>query len=576
MGSNEDIADLVWRNKYRQRNAEGVWDQSISDTWRRVAHALAKVETNASHWERGFLDILQDFRFLPGGRILAGAGTGKPVTLFNCFVMDAPSDDLRSLFRTLGEGALTMQAGGGVGYDFSGLHPSGASLARGSAPGPLAFLHVWQSVCAALTASAERRGAMMATLRCDHPDIEAFVNAKRDPGALHHFNLSVLVTDEFMQAVEQDRSWALRFREGEVAASVARPARALWEQIVRAVYDSAEPGIIFVDRVNAWNNLGYAETISATNPCGEVPLPPYGACDLGSINLPQFVRAPFSERAYLDTAAIEQCVQTAVRLLDNVYDVSDFPLPQQAEIARRSRRLGIGVTGLADALAMLGLRYDSAAARTLASQTMAAICANAYQASVALAREKGSFPAFAAEVFTARAFVRQLPPALRGDIARYGLRNSHLLAIAPAGSISLLAGNVSSGLEPIFAARYARSIRTGGTQTTLEVEDYACREFRVSHPGQTFPQSIVTLEQVSAQAQLEMQAALQRHVDNAVSKTVSVPKQTTFEAFADLYRRAYELGLKGCTLFRPNQVRGQVLSVLGCTSAAAEVCASEG
>jgi ribonucleoside-diphosphate reductase alpha chain len=569
------LAELVWRSKYRQRDASGMWDESLADTWARVARALAQAERDAFVWEWRFLGVLEDFRFLPGGRILAGAGTGRAVTLFNCFVMGALDDALPKLFRALEEGALTMRAGGGVGYDFSGLHPAGTDAATGTAmPGPVAYLHVWQSMCAALTAGTQRRGAMMATLRCDHPDIEAFIDAKRDPAALRHFNLSVLVSDAFMRAVQEDRAWPLHF--GGVPTQQTLPARKLWRRLARAAYDSAEPGVIFVDQINRWNNLDYRETISATNPCGEVPLPVYGACDLGSVNLTRFVRDPFTPRAHLDVSGIEQCTQTAVRMLDNVYDVSPFPLPQQAQAARASRRLGIGITGLADALAMLGLRYDAQAARTLAAQTMQTICAAAYEASVALASEKGSFPAFVGEAFAAQPFIQQLPPQLRSDIARYGLRNSHLLAIAPAGSISLLAGNVSSGLEPIFAARYNRTVRIAARQDALEVEDYACHLFHALHPGQPLPQACLTLDQISPRAQLEMQAALQHHVDNAISKTVSVPQAIAFDDFADLYRIAYELGLKGCTVFRPNSPRGQVLSAVGCNGASVQACEAQG
>ena len=582
-GERPGIGALTWRAKYRRADAAGTPEQNVAATWRRVAHALAQAEAPAqrAEWERRFYSILEDFRFLPGGRIFAGAGTAQRVTLFNCFVMGVLDDSLDGIFDGLKEGALTMQQSGGVGYDFSPLRPGGAQ-ARNSgvvASGPVSFMRIWDAMCATILSTGARRGAMMATLRCDHPDIEAFIAAKHAAGELRHFNLSVLVTDDFMDAVKRDAEWPLVFpfaepgaetilREwpgaaGPRACTVVRRvrARALWNAIMRANYEYAEPGVIFIDRVQRLNNLHYCERISATNPCGEIPLPPYGACDLGSLNLTQFVREPFTPSARLGFEAVAQTAAVAARLLDNVYEVSNFPLPAQRDTARASRRLGLGMTGLADALLMLGVRYDSAEARALAAQAMRTICHSAYRASAAAARDKGTFPLFEAGAYLEGEFVRALPDDIRAAIAAHGVRNSHLTAIAPAGTISLLAGNVSSGIEPVFAARFQRNARLeSGALQTLEVVDYACRRYQeLRRDENALPPALVAATEIAPEAQIELQAVLQPYVDNAISKTVNVAQDIGFDAFKSVYERAYALGLKGCTTFRPNPVTGAVL-----------------
>ncbi len=553
--TSDDIDEYVWRTKYR---APG--ETSVADTQMRVARALAAVEPDrADEWAARFANLLADFKFIPGGRILAGAGLGKTVTLFNCFVMGEIEDSIPGIFRALQESALTMQQGGGVGLDFSTLRPFGATAGStgGVASGPVSFMTLWDAMCETMLSTGARRGAMMGTLRCDHPDIESFVDAKRQAGRLTHFNLSVQITDAFMAAVRASASWTLRF-PGTPERVVA--ARGLWDRLLRAAYDCAEPGLLFIDRINRTNPLRYCEQIGATNPCGEVPLPPYGACDLGSLNLTRFVRAPFTPEARLDLAALADAVPTAVRLLDNVIDASRFPLPQQAEAARRTRRIGLGITGLADALVMLGLGYGAARSLELAGEAMQAICHAAYRASVALAKEKGAFPSFDAGKYLDGEFARRLPADIRDAIARDGLRNSHLIAIAPAGTISLLAGNVSSGVEPIFAADYDRAVTTpAGDRERFVLTDYAVGQWRAGGRAGA-PPALLTGGQVSATAQLDMQAALQPHVDNAISKTVSVPEATSFEAFRNIYDLAYDRGLKGCAVFRPNPVTGAVLA----------------
>jgi len=556
------LARSIWSQRYRFVPASGPAEASIDATFDRVARALAAAEPrDRGHWAVRFREVLDDFRFLPGGRILAGAGTARRVTLFNCFVMGTVEDSLDGIFAALRESALTMQQGGGIGVDFSTLRPRAApaDATGGIASGPVSFMDLWNQMSDTVTGVGPRRGAMMGTLSCEHPDVADFIDAKRRAGRLTHFNLSVLVSDAFMRAVEVDADWTLAFAHAGVERRVG--ARALWDAIVDSAYASAEPGVLFIDRIRAEDNLAYAETISATNPCGEIPLPPYGACDLGSINLTRFVRAPFTVEAALDLDALAATAGVATRMLDNVYEVSRFPLPQQETAARGSRRLGLGITGLADALAMLGLNYVAPAARGVAAEAMRTICEAAYTASIELARERGSFERFDRQRYLAAPFVTRLPAHVREAIARHGIRNSHLTAIAPAGTISLLAGNVSSGLEPVFALEYARDVRQpDGSTAHVAVEAYAVARFRALRGSEALPDTFVTAREVVAEDQLAMQAALQPHVDNAISKTTNVAADIPREEFGRIYRRAWELGLKGCTVFRPNAVTGAVLS----------------
>ena len=581
-----DISRRIWDTKYRFRELGEIRDQSVEDTWRRVARALASVEKSGRvEWEQRFYSVLEGFKFLPGGRIQAGAGTGHRVTLFNCFVMGTIEDSLDAIFDALKEGALTMQQGGGVGYDFSTLRPGGTpAVSVGvTASGPVSFMQIWDAMCATILSTGARRGAMMATLRCDHPDIEEFIRIKQDAAKLRHFNLSVLVSDAFMQAVQADADWPLVFPLGarDLAAAentvervwsgsmlpvrcrVVRTLRArqLWDQVMQATYDYAEPGVIFVDRVNALNNLWYAEQISATNPCGEIPLPPYGACDLGSINLTQFVQAPFSAKAVLDLEGIAGTAAIAVRMLDNVTDLSRFPLDKQKEVAHSTRRLGLGLTGLGDALIMLGIPYGTPAAARVAGEVMQRLCESAYQTSIELAREKGAFTRLDKDKYLQGKFISHLPQTIRDGIARHGIRNSHLTAIAPTGTISLLANNVSSGLEPVYRFEYKRRVREAdGSLSEHAVSDYAHRLYRELNGAQApLTPAFVTAAEVSPFMHLDMQAALQPWVDNAISKTVNVPQDYSFEQFRSLYEYAYSKDLKGCTTFRPNPVTGQVL-----------------
>ncbi|MBM3605694.1 MAG: adenosylcobalamin-dependent ribonucleoside-diphosphate reductase [Alphaproteobacteria bacterium] len=565
------IAEQIWDMKYRMKDAEGqAVDGSVEDSWRRVARDLARVETDPAHWEEKFYSALEDFKYLPAGRILAGAGTGRSVTLFNCFVMGTIPDSMGGIFDMLKEAALTMQQGGGIGYDFSTIRPRGAAVkgVAADASGPLSFMDVWDAMCRTIMSAGSRRGAMMATMRCDHPDVEQFIEAKQDSARLRMFNLSVLVTDDFMEAVKADGPWDLKF-EGKVYRTVQ--ALDLWNRIMKATYDFAEPGVIFIDRINKANNLSYVETIAATNPCGEQPLPPYGACLLGSINLARLVTNPFTDAAELDPEALDDLVRTAVRMMDNVVDASRFPLDAQAQEAQNKRRIGLGVTGLADALLMLGLRYGADDAVEQTRAWMKAIARSAYLASVDLAREKGAFPLFDAQKYLASGFMSKMDADVRDAIAEHGIRNALLTSIAPTGTISLYAGNVSSGIEPVFAYAYTRKVlQKDGSRTEEEVVDYAVQMWRDLKGDAELPDYFVNAQTLAPKDHVAMQAAAQEWVDSSISKTINCPEDISFEAFKDVYLAAWDLGCKGCTTYRPNDVTGSVLSVSEKTDKAPE------
>lgn len=570
------ISQQIWDMKYRLKDGHSgaPLDATVQDTWRRVAQALAAVEKTQERalWQERFYQALNGFKFLPAGRILVGAGTDRTVTLFNCFVMGIIPDTMGGIFEMLKEAALTMQQGGGIGYDFSTIRPKGAHVAGvgADASGPVSFMDVWDAMCRTIMSAGSRRGAMMAVLRCDHPDIEDFIDAKSDPARLRNFNVSVLATDAFMQAVAEDRAWPLVF-EGKVFRTIS--AKELWMRIMRATYDYAEPGVIFIDQINRRNNLWYAEQISATNPCGEQPLPPYGACLLGSINLAALVNDPFEAYAELDRGKLEQTTTAAVRMMDNVVDTSRFALLAQEEEAHKKRRIGLGVTGLADALAMHGLTYGSDEAIHALRQWLKILRDTAYRASVALAAEKGPFPLFDRDKFLKSACVQELDADLRAEIAVHGIRNALLTSIAPTGTISLYAGNVSSGIEPIFATAYQRRVlQPDGSATFEEVRDFAVTAYyRKFGEGADLPDTFVTAQTLSPEAHLKTQAAAQAYIDSAISKTINLPEDISFEDFQSVYRDAYALGCKGCTTYRPNAVTGSVLSVAQISGEAANL-----
>ncbi|MBP5856479.1 adenosylcobalamin-dependent ribonucleoside-diphosphate reductase [Marivibrio halodurans] len=548
--------------KYRLKKPDGTpVDNSIEGSWERVADALAAAEAEPAVWRERFLEALRDFRFMPAGRILAGAGSRRDVTLFNCFVMGTIPDNIAGIFDGLKEAARTLQQGGGIGYDFSTLRPRGAPVGGvgSDASGPVSFMEVWDAMCRTIMSAGYRRGAMMGTMRCDHPDIEEFVDAKAEAGRLTNFNMSVLASDAFMEAIDADEPWDLVF-EGKVFRTVR--ARDLWGRIMRSTYDHAEPGVIFIDRINARNNLNYCETIAATNPCGEQPLPPYGACLLGSINLARFVTDPFGDAAALDEEAMAATVATAVRMLDDAIDVSRFPLEAQQEEARAKRRIGLGVTGLADAFLMLRVRYGSAESVALTERWLGRVQEAAYAASSDLAAEKGSFPLYDADAFAASETVRRLPEPVRARIAARGMRNGLVTSIAPTGTISLVAENVSSGIEPVFSFRAKRSVLApDGSREAHDVVDYAYRIYRDLFGAEAeVPDYFVDAQTLAPDDHLAIQAAAQRHVDSSISKTINLPADISFEAFKDVYAKAFAMGCKGCTTYRPNAVTGAVLT----------------
>jgi len=567
-----DITKDVWKDKYRYKD-----ESSPHASHRRVSEAIMGIEKDPS-WAVLCYEAMCAGLWMPGGRIQAGAGTERNVTLHNCYVNATLEDSMEGIMLGLSNAAYTLRQGGGIGTDFTPLRPEGARLKRLGAgavsSGAVSFMGIWDAMCATIMSAGYRRGAMMGTLACWHPDIEKFIEAKHKAGVLTNFNVSVLVTDEFMYAVKNDLLWDLYHKEppthearrvtGKGYVYKTLPARELWEKILRSTHQYSEPGVIFIDKVNRLNNLRYCETISCTNPCGEQPLPPHGACDLGAINLARLVRKPFSPEAYIDIAMLRTLTALGVRFLDNVIDVSKYPLEDQSIEQRNKRRIGLGISGLGSALVMLGIRYGSQQAQELASAIMHEIAMHAYKASIELAREKGSFPLFSVDDFTNSAFIEKLGSKVTNDIKKHGIRNGVLLTIAPVGTNSLYYGDISSGLEPVFSFEGRRKVRQPDGQWAEYVrEEYSWRMYKKLGIERMYgynKDALVDVSRLTVEDHISMQAACQRWVDASVSKTINCPEGISFEDFAQVYQQAYDTGCKGCTTYTPSEVRGSILT----------------
>jgi len=583
----QEISHLVWDEKYRFKDRAGnSLEETPDDTHRRVVRGAYKGDPDIEAAKRAERAMLE-WRWNPAGRIHAGAGTDKRVTWINCFVLPIIADSMDTheksgalgIMDCLKVAALTQQMGGGIGMDFSTLRPKGAIVVRTQSvsDGPLVFMEMWDSMCSTIMSAGWRRGAMMATLRVDHPDIEGFILAKQTAGVLTNFNVSVTVTNAFMEAVKEDLDWELVFdvpRENpltlpkpETALYVYKTlkARDLWEKILRSTYVHAEPGVIFIDRVNELNNLNYCETITATNPCGEQPLPPNGDCDLGAVNLAVLVKDPFTGEAKVDWEGLEDTVRVGVRFLDNVLDRTLYPTEDQKKEALSKRRIGLGVTGLGNMLQQLTLRYGSRAAIAQVGEVMQFIRDKAYWTSIGLAEERGSFPLYNEKEFLKSPFIRALPRLIKSAIKKKGIRNGLLLTIAPTGTTSCYYHNISSGMEPSFSWQYTRKKRAPeGGYTSVEVEDYGYLKFReMFGDDEPLPDYMVTALELTVDEHLMMQATCQKFVDAAISKTMNVPTEMSFEDFRQVYQNAWDWGCKGCTTYRedPNSVRGSILTV---------------
>lgn len=565
-------------------------ETSVDELFGRVARALASVEVEADRakYEAIFLENLYSGA-IGAGRIMSAAGTNIQATLINCFVQPVgdciqgmDEDGYPGIYEALREAAETMRRGGGVGYDFSRIRPRGAAVkgTASMASGPCSYINVFDQSCSTVESAGARRGAQMGVLRIDHPDVLEFITAKRTPGRWNNFNVSVGMTDTFMQALSDDQGWDLVHPAKPGATLMAQgahqradgkwvyqslPARQLWDTVMQSTYAFAEPGILFLDHINRDNNLNYCETIAATNPCGEQPLPSYGCCDLGPIILPRFVRHPFGFAGVpaFDFEAFEKSVAIQVRALDNVLDVTFWPLPQQREESTAKRRIGVGFTGMGNVLAMLCVRYDAPEGRAMATRIATSMRDAAYAASVALAQEKGAFPKFNVEGYLAPGtFASRLPEALQQSIRAHGIRNSHLLSIAPTGTVSLaFADNASNGIEPPFSWMYRRKKReSDGSTTDYAVEDHAWRLYReLGGNIDTLPEYFVSALDMSASDHIAMMEAVQPFVDTAISKTVNVPEDYPYNDFKGLYLQAWHARLKGLATYRPNAILGSVL-----------------
>lgn len=575
----EQLSLDVWRDKYRWGD-----EQDLADTAERVVRGI--YHNDSVEYAQEAYHAITAGLWMPAGRILAGAGTPKRVTLMNCYVNATVQDSMESIMQCLSFAALTMQQGGGIGTDFSTIRPEGAILKRTGtqASGPLPFMDMWHAMCTTIRSAGDRRGAMMGTISDTHPDLPKFIVAKQTPNRLTNFNISVLISDAFMDAVKEDEDWVLYFHEPplerdnslqeydfedddgrkQYVYSVWR-ARDLWELITRNTYEYSEPGVIFIDRINAINNLHYCETIRCTNPCGEQPLPPHGTCNLGAVNLARMVRNPFKDNASFNWELLKHIVRIGVRFLDNVIEQTNYPLEEQRAEEFAKRRLGLGFTGLADALAQLKLRYGNPKSADIAERIMRTICETAYETSIELAKERGPFPLFNAQGYLdSNTFAAtRLSDGLKDEIRKHGIRNGLLLTVAPTGTTSIVFGNPASGIEPIFAHYVTRQVRQKNDDVWKPYKEwgYSARLYRhIYGEDAEFPSYMVTTEDLTVDDHIAIQSRMQRWVDASISKTINIPQEASYEEFVRVYDLAYNSGCKGCTTYRPSDVRGAILS----------------
>lgn len=540
MGPTIPISEEIHAMKYRQ---EG---ESFAEAMTRVADAL---KDSDEHFN-SFREILLQQRFLPAGRVQAAMGAVREVTPYNCFVSDTIPDSMDGIMEAAKRAAQTMRLGGGIGYDFSTLRPSRDLIKSldSHASGPVSFMQIFDAVCRTIASAGHRRGAQMGVLRVDHPDIEEFIRAKHNSDNLTAFNVSVAVTDEFMEAVERKAKFPLKF-DGIVYKII--DAWSLWEEIMRSTWDWAEPGVLFIDRINEENNLWYCEHIAATNPCGEQPLPPNGACLLGSFNMVKYLKDGWKlGQREIDYQQFTKDIKHVVRAMDNIIDRAIYPLPEQEKEAKDKRRMGLGVTGVANCIEALGFPYGSEVYIRYQNHILQILRDTAYYASADLAKEKGSFPKFNAAKFLESDFCEKLPPLLWKYIRRHGIRNSHLTSIAPTGTISLAADNISSGIEPVFSLTYNRRINTPSGPITEQVQDYGYRVFHTRGK---------TADKCTPEEHVAVLNSAAYYVDSAVSKTCNIGDDVSFQDFKEVYWRAYKGGAKGCTTFRAAGKRMGVL-----------------
>ena len=585
----------VWKDKYAYRG-----EKSLKDTIHRAVNGVYANDSLERKAVSPKNDVINTFKsatilacelglFMPAGRILAGAGTTKRVTLMNCYVNSVVEDSMEGIMSSVSHAAFTMQQGGGVGTCFSTIRPRGAILKRlgdgAVASGVLPFMDMWNAMCSTIMSAGSRRGAMMATLCDTHPDLLEYIEAKKTKGRLTNFNMSILISDAFMEAVHEDEDWLLYFSIAPVKRDqsleeydfedddgttqyvyAVYKARDLWEKITRTTYEYSEPGVIFVDRINNMNNLQYCEDIQCTNPCGEQPLPPHGTCNLGAVILSRMVKNPFTEDAYFDFDMLKVVTRLGVRFLDNVIDVTNYPLPEQRAEEIAKRRLGEGIAGLADALAQLCVRYGSIKGARIASDIMKTIAIEAYTYSIELSQEKGRFPKYS-DLYVDCGFVaKRLPTSLRDEIKKHGIRNGLLLTIAPTGTTSIVFGNISSGVEPVFSLVQMRKVlQPDGTWKPYKAYSYIAMLYethqkmnKATDPYE-YPSYMVTAEDLTIAEHVRMQSACQEWVDASVSKTVNVPTEMSYDEFVTVYELAYNGGCKGCTTYRPSEVRGSIL-----------------